>query len=106
VINRLKHPLTVSIIGSILSLFACGLALNATQEIKDSRRNSILLSCQEGNTHHKEAKQLIQGLLIKTEQGPHTKAAAKLQEEEISIFVEAIAPKHDCAKRVKTLTKS
>lgn len=103
-IGKLRHPLTASIIGSTLSVLACGLALNATSEIKDSRRKSIVISCNEGNVHHNEARVFI-GQLAGKGPKPRTATEKKLQEEQLHLFLEAVAPYHDCAERVKKLTK-
>lgn len=103
---HLKHPLTVALIGSVISIFACGLALNATSEIKDSRRKSILISCRESNAHHAEAKVLLSGLVAKSTTKKFSPAEAIKQHELLEILVDAIAPKYDCAARLKKLTKS
>lgn len=103
---HLKHPLTVALIGSVISIFACALALNATSEIKDSRRKSIIVSCEESNMHHAQAKGLLAALAAKTATKKRTSAELARQHELLEVLVEAIAPKYDCAARVKKLTKT
>lgn len=117
--RALMHPLTVALVGSAISIFACGLALHAssaakhasmialnnTREIRASRRNSILVSCREQNEHHDNARALLGVLLSKSSVKPRNQAQLARQHEEIEIFVEAIAPKYDCAKRLAKFTK-
>lgn len=105
-LNRLRHPLVVSLIGSVISIFACGVALNATNEIKASRRSSIIISCNESNMHHDQAKELLGALVAKSTTKKLTPAETTRQHELLEILVEAIAPKYNCAARLKKLTKT
>lgn len=80
-------------------------AHEAIVEVKNSRRNSVLLSCEESNNRHHHA--LIGLEILVSKQGkPNPTAIEKKTNQAIVIaFVEALAPKYDCALRVRELTK-
>lgn len=77
------------------------------QEQAESRRNGILISCQESNERHEKAEGFVQQLVEKAPQKPQTKAEKKVQAEEIELFVDAIAPSYtpkQCSERVEKFT--
>lgn len=118
--NRFEHPLAIALVGSLLSITACALALSASnsakhssrlalvvvKEIKKSRENSILLACEEANQHHKTAAEDIAALVAKSPHPSHplSRAEAHAQREQVALFINAIAPKYDCAARLRQLT--
>jgi predicted translin family RNA/ssDNA-binding protein len=74
-------------------------------EVKQSRRNSVLLSCREANERHKTAQAGLESLAAKTNPKHPTLAQAKARKQVLNEFVEALAPQYDCDKRVRELTR-
>lgn len=119
-LQKLAHPLLIALVGSTLSVVACvlalqgshearsasRLALSATEEIRSSRSNSILLSCEEQNERHVVARAGLEALAQRTrpKRSP-SRAEAKEQARVLELFVEAVAPKYDCAARLRQLTR-
>lgn len=77
-----------------------------TEEIQASRKNSILISCEEQNTRNENSISTLDDLLTK---GNFLSHAETMQIEQTKTFtillINALAPKQDCVQRVKKFTK-
>lgn len=77
-----------------------------TQEIQASRKNSILISCEEQNIRNENSISTLDDLFAKSK---FISKAGTVQIEQTKTFtillINALAPKQDCAQRVKKFTK-
>lgn len=77
-----------------------------TEEIQSSRKNSILISCEEQNTRNENSIFTLDDLLSR---GKFVSQAETMQIEQTKTFtillINALAPKQNCAQRVKKFTK-
>jgi|HubBroStandDraft_5_1064220.scaffolds.fasta_scaffold01601_8 hypothetical protein len=80
-------------------------AHEAIVEVKNSRRNSVLLSCEESNSRHHHALIGLEILVAKQGKPNPTAIEKKTNQAIVIAFVEALAPKYNCALRVRELTK-
>lgn len=110
--TRLEHleKLSKRIMYGLLLYFALVVAgffalQHANDEIQESRRYGLTRACLESNYHHQQAKGYVDQLVAKSPQKHLTREQMKQQHEQVELFLEAIAPKYDCKKRTKELTK-
>jgi hypothetical protein len=112
-INRMLALIIGGLIGILPVLGYVGVeAYNASKnaheaivEVKSSRRNSVLLSCEESNNRHHHALIGLEILVAKQGKPNPTSLEKKTNKAIVIAFVEALAPKYNCALRVRELTK-
>lgn len=77
-----------------------------TEEIQASRKNSILISCEEQNIRNENSISTLDDLLSR---GKFVSQSETMQIEQTKTFtillINALAPKQNCAQRVKKFTK-
>lgn len=77
-----------------------------TEEIQSSRKNSILISCEEQNMRNENSISTLNDLLFKNK---IISIQQKNQIEQTKTFtillINALAPRQNCAMRVKRFTK-
>lgn len=104
----------IAVTGVVLSILALSQgikassrALEATHEIKSSRRSSIIASCREQNERHDKTVMRANVVLDAESRTlkPVERVRAEQQREFVILLVSALAPKKDCQQRADRLTK-
>lgn len=77
-----------------------------TSEIQSSRRNSILISCEEQNTRNENTVNTLEDLIGKAKFNTAIEMDQLDQTKTFTILlINALAPKQNCKARVAKLTK-
>lgn len=81
------------------------IGIDNINEIKSSRKKSILISCREGDEHNRQARLGLEALVAKRSNKHFDKQEESTNKIVINEFVNAIAPYYNCSVRVRELTE-
>jgi hypothetical protein len=76
----------------------------AISEVKQSRKDTIINTCNEANERHITAEQGVLALVTQQHRATHTPAKAG-ETKLLDAFVQALVPHYNCARRVAEQTK-
>lgn len=75
----------------------------AFSTIQTARQDTIVRACQETNQNHDSTIQALDFVLAQVPQAQQRQA--QQGRKNTILLIDALAPKHDCAKRAQNLTK-
>lgn len=74
-----------------------------TDQLREARRQSIIVTCQETNARHDATLRKLDELIAALPPGPRKKRAKQNRAGTV-LLIKTLAPKHDCEARADRLT--